>query len=206
MKSMKKFVAALLVMTMVLALASTAFAYKDKEADKYVLFKKSAWGYEKVTNNYGKRKSSVALRKGSIAHVVAVKGDWYKIEIPARKAGAAPDLLYFKKKYTKDIAASNALLLFSSGGSGRSSEDPSFERTVPKGIKLRVIKGCRTNVRKTASLKGKSLGVIGKGHGYSVKLHKDRAYRFDSRGVLFVHIMYKGKPAWVSFEYLEFKK
>ena len=61
----------------------------------------------------------------------------------------------------------------------------------------------RTNVRKTPSLKGKSLGVIGKGHGYTVKLAKSRKIAYDSRGVMFYAIRYKGKDAWVSSWYVD---
>lgn len=203
MKNMKKFIAALLVMTMVVALASTALAYVDETDDFNIQFKGTAWGFEKVTNNYGKNRSSVALRKGSVAHVVAVKGDWYKVEIPGRNGGD-PEYLYFNSKYAKKTA-SDILLLYSSGGSGRSSVNGDVG-TVKKGWKLRVKKGRRTNVRKTASLAGKSLGVVGKGHGYSLKMHKDRAVKQDDRNVLFFHIMYKGKAAWVSGVYLELYK
>ena len=207
MRNMKKFVAALLVLTMVAALASAAFAYNVVAADKYVEFTGSAWGYGKVTNDHGKSRSGVALRKGSIAHVVAMKGKWLQIEIPARGSlSGAKELLWFNGDYTKDVNSSSEFLVYSSGGSGRSVVDPNAANGNFIGWKkVTIEKGHRTNVRKTPSLAGKSLGVVGKGHGsYTLKLAKDRAWQVDSRGVMFVHIQYKGKDAWVSSEYLEY--
>lgn len=206
MKTMKKLLAALLVLTMVVALASTAFAYKEKEDDKYVKFTGSAWGYGKVTNNYGKNKGPVALRKGSIAHVVAYKGDWYKIEVPTRGMKDV-EFFWFNKKYTKATDSEEVKLIYSAGGSGRSTAEGEEEEIAAKYKKVTVKSGRRTNIRKTASLAGKSLGVIGKGHGTkTVKLHKDHMKVADSRGIFFYHIIYKGKAAWVSSEYTTLKK
>jgi len=204
MKNMKKFVAALLVLTMVVALASTAFATKVVAADKYVEFKGSAWGYGKVTNDYGKNKSGIGLRKGSVAHVVATKGKWLQIEIPARGNTGTYELLWFNGDYTKKTSATSTFLLYSSGGSDRSqADDENYGTVLKKYSKLRIKSGRRTNVRSTPSLKGKSLGVIGKGHGYTVKLAKDHKVGVDTRGVLFYHIQYKGKDAWVSAVYVD---
>lgn len=206
MRNMKKFVAALLVLTMVAALASTAFAYNVVAADKYVQFTGSAWGYGKVTNDYGKSRSGVALRKGSIAHVVATKGKWIQVEIPARGLKTAPELIWFNGDYTKDVNATSTCLLFSSGGSGRSAVDPNGQSGTFAAMwkKVTVKSGRRTNIRKTPSLAGKSLGVVGKGHGTkTLKLAKDHRWVTDSRGVPFVHIIYKGKEAWVSIVYLD---
>ena len=76
----------------------------------------------------------------------------------------------------------------------------------PYDIKVVVKDGRRTNVRKSYSLEGKSLGVIGKGHSTkSLKLHKDHAIGVDARGVEFYHVMYKGKAAWVSSVYTYLK-
>lgn len=211
MKTMKKLLAALLVLTMVVALASTAFAYKEKEADKYVKFTGSAWGYDKVTNQHGKNndgqsKGTIALRKGSIAHVVGVKGKWLKIEVPTRGMKDV-EFFWFNEKYTKATDSEEVKLIYSAGGSGRSTPEGEEEEIAAKYKKVTVKSGRRTNIRKTASLAGKSLGVIGKGHGTkTVKLHKDHMKVADSRGIFFYHIMYKGKAAWVSSEYTTLKK
>jgi len=143
MKDIRKFLAALLVMSMVLALASTAMAYIDKDADKYVIFKDSAYGYKKIWNNYGHKKdfSGVVLRKGSIAHVVAVKGDWYKIAIP-RKCGDGVELIYFNKKFTKKAPCESTVLIYSTAGkrdgSGKGvSGDGDFEEDLV-GIRIKT--------------------------------------------------------------------
>ena len=209
MRNMKKLVAALLVLTMVAALAGTAFAYKEIAVSKPIVFKGTAWGYAKVTNNRGVDKSGVALKKGSYGNVVAEKGDWYKIVISGR-GSSADEYLWFNKKYTRDFDSSKDSFsyLFSSGGSDRSGVLGIYSATKVAGKYTRVVvkDGRRTNVRKGCSLEGKSLGVIGKGHATkSLKLHKDHAIGVDARGVEFYHVMYKGKAAWVSSVYTYLK-
>ena len=196
MKSMKKFVAALLVLTMVLALASTAFAYKEVPYSKMVKFTGSAWGYEKVTNNYGKNKSSVALRKGTIGLVVAKKGDWYKIWIPAR-AGKDPEYLWFNKKYVKEGDYDYSYYFFSSGGSGRSGE--LFANSGYSFAKKVVKTSGKVNLRKTASLAGKSQGVVKKGK----KVTLTGKAGVDSRGAVFFEVKSSGKKGYISQEYLK---
>ena len=121
MRNMKKFVAALLVLTMALAMTSVAFAYEeitlgDNDEGVLVRFVGSAWGFEKVVNNYGRNRSDVCIRKDSRAYAVARKGDWYKILIPKRGV-VGYDRLWFNKKYVKyDDAYDFAYIIFSSGG------------------------------------------------------------------------------------------
>ena len=164
MKSMKKFMAALLVMSMVLALASTAFAYTDKDADKYVLFKASAYGYKKIYNNCGHSKdfSNVVLRMGSIAHVVAEKGSWYKIEIP-KKSGEGVELIYFNKKYTKKSPTEDIFLIYSTAGSrrGNGAEITSNIVDAIKGIKIKT--SGSTKLYKEGSMKSKAVLSLKKG-------------------------------------------
>ena len=197
MKSMKKFVAALLLLTMVLALASTAFATKEEEYYKYVKFTGSAYGYEKVTNNYGKNKSSVALRKGSIAYVVAKKGDWYKIWIHGRGKND-DEALWFNKKYVKELKEyADTKLIYSSGGSGRSHEwyvDSGFS-FAKKAVKT----SSKVNLRKSASLAGKSQGVVKKGQ----KVTLTGKAGVDCRGIVFFEVKYNGKKGFISAESLK---
>ena len=143
MNNIRKFLAALLVMSMVLALASTALAYVDKTADKYVIFKGSAYGYKKIWNNYGHKKdfSGVVLRKGSIGHVVSEKGDWYKIEVP-KKSGEGIEMIYFNKKFTQKAPCESTVLIYSTAGnrdgSGKGvSGDGDFVDDL-KGIKIKT--------------------------------------------------------------------
>ena len=60
MKNMKKFVAALLVLSMILAVSVSAFA-ADVKTGGMAKFTGSAYGYGKVTNNYGKDKKVCAF-------------------------------------------------------------------------------------------------------------------------------------------------
>ena len=150
MRNMKKLVAALLVLTMVAALAGTAFAYKEIAVFKPIVFKGTAWGYAKVTNNRGVDRSGVALKKGSYGYVVAEKGDWYKIVISGR-GSSADEYLWFNKKYTRDFDSSKDSFsyLFSSGGSDRSGVLGIYSATKVAGKYTRVVvkDGRRTNVR-----------------------------------------------------------
>ena len=191
---MKKFIAALLVMSMVLALATTAFAYKDKDADKYVLFKGSAYGYKKVYNNYGHSKdfSNVVLRKGSIAHVVAVKGDWYKIEIP-KKSGNGVELIYFNKKFTKKAPTDEVFLIYSTAGNrrGNGAEMASFVVAAIKGIKIKT--SGSTKLYKEGSLKSKVIKSMKKGK--TVKLTGTIAR--DARNNTYFEVKYGKKTGFI---------
>ena len=199
MKNIKKIVASLLVMTMVLALATTAFAYNEEAYSKMVEFKKSAWGYAKVTNNHGVTKK-VCLRKGSIAKVVAKKGDWYKIEVPAKKDGKF-DVFWFNEKYTKNSSMTYPYIIFSSGGSGRSHQ-LSITKTPNsdlKGIKVKMTG--KVNLRKGPCLEGKSKGIIKKNE----KVRLTGRYGVDTRYVLFVEVKAKAGTGFISTEYLSEK-
>ena len=205
MKNVKKIVAALLVMMMVLALASTAFAYKEEPVDYKVRFKGTAWGYDHVTNQYGKGKSDVAIRKGSVLRTVAKKGNWYKIWI-FNRSFTDTEALWFCGDYLKIDVQDDLKLVFSSGGSGRSLPMDETETTIPaKYKKVAIAKaGRRSNIRKSASLAGKSLGVLR--YGKTLKLHPDHIKQMDLRGVWFYKVLYNGKPAWISAEYTKLTK
>lgn len=189
MKSMKKFLAALLVMSMVLALASTAFAYKDKKVEKFVLFKGSAYGYTKITNNIGHKKdfSNVVLRKGSIGKVIAEKGNWYKVEIPG-KGG-----IYFNKDFTRKTAAEKEFLIYSTAGSrkGKGAEqDCSYVEAI-EGIKIKT--SGSTKLYKYGSLSSKVLKSLKKGK--TVKLTGSIAR--DARLNTYFEVSYGKKVGFV---------
>ena len=79
MNKMKKLIAALLVMTMVLALAGTAMAScKIKEGD-CVRFTKNTTAY----NHKGGKATSTIVRKGSYALVKRVCNDWVELYLDA---------------------------------------------------------------------------------------------------------------------------
>lgn len=210
MRNMKKLVAALIVLTMALAMASTALAYTAQEYNHFVQFTGSAWGYEKVTNNYGRNRSDVALRKGSIGWADLKKGDWYRVWVISRAAEYdwrdESQKLWFNGEYLKD-ADGPARLIFSSGGSGRPTAlADQDEEKITGGYKyVKIAKsGRRTNIRKSAGLNGKSYGVLRYGH--KLKLHKDMVKKMDGRGVYWYKVVYQGKTRWVSAEYTKLVK
>ena len=207
MKNMKKFAAALIVMSMILALASTAFAYKEEPlADYKVKFIGSAWGYEKVTNQHGVNKTDVAIRKGSVMYAAAKKGNWYKIYLVG-KAGYAIDAFWFNGDYLKKVSSdTEAKLVFSSGGYNRSL-DYTLDAKV-KYAKYKTVKvqdGRRVNIRKGPGLNYASLGRKGKGHGYTLYLHKDHVVVTDWRNVDWLHVKAYNGDSWVSMEYIDRK-
>ena len=207
MKNVKRIVAALLVMMMVLALASTAFAYKEKPIECKVRFKGTAWGYDHVTNQHGKGKSDVAFRKGSVMYAHLKKGSWYGIWVPGRGDDIDGITLWFSGDYLKEVDEDTPVVrLYSSGGSGRTMADEEMVDTIPaKYKKVAIAKaGRRSNIRKSASLAGKSLGVLR--YGKTLKLHPDHIKQMDYRGVWFYKVLYNGKPAWISEQYTKLKK
>lgn len=78
MKTMKKLVAALLVLTMVLALTGTAMAGCKFKAGTWIKFIKNAYAYDAAKDS---KKTSVVVRKGSRAVVLEVKGSFAKIQL-----------------------------------------------------------------------------------------------------------------------------
>lgn len=78
MKTMKKLVAALLVLTMVLALTGTAMAGCKFKAGTWIKFIKNAYAYDAAKDS---KKTSVVVRKGSRALVLEVKGSFAKIQL-----------------------------------------------------------------------------------------------------------------------------
>ena len=191
MKNMKKIMAALLVMTMLLGLATTAFAATKFTDSDYALFKGSAYGYGKVTNNWGKDKKSVCIRKGSTLPAVGInKGDWTLLMVPANKGNDA-ELMWFNTKYLK-VTDSPIKVVFSSGGSNRSDVEDQMTDSKLAGKTLKITG--KTNLRKTPSLKGKSQGVAKKGKKYKLT----GEVGMDNLGVVYFQI--KGGK-WVSAEY-----
>jgi len=78
MKTMKKLVAALLVLTMVLALTGTAMAGCKFKKGTWVKFTKNAYAYDAAKDS---KKTSTIVRKGSFACVLDVKGGFAKIQL-----------------------------------------------------------------------------------------------------------------------------
>lgn len=204
MKNVKKLLAALLVLSMVLALTGTAFAAKNTPAPKvgkFARFTGHSWGYHRVSNNHGKDKSTVLLRKGSLLYVVGKKGDWYKCEIPSiKQKGKTLGTLWFNKEYMK-LTSYNGVPkpLFSSGGGYRSYVD----YVVKNGLKgknwVKLTGKHYAEVRSEGSLSGKIIGKL-RGHK-KLKLCPSKSYAVDSREIEFYKVWWGDGVGWVSNEF-----
>ena len=186
--SMKKFAAALLVLTMVLALASTAMAATKFAKDDWVVLKKNSTAYTAAKSS--KATKNVA-EKGSVAKVVKERGKFVKV-IVNKKAGTT---VYFKKSnlvpYT-DKKDPYILVFWAKGGRGMSSDIDWIDDYMPEMTKVKITG--RTNLRKTPGLESKSQGVVKKGDVLKFK----GKMGYDDRGVGWFKVSKNGKILWVS--------
>ena len=203
MKSMKKLIAALLVLSMLLAVGVGALAKTKLEEDAGAVFTGTTWGYKQA--KLGTR-SKIAIAKDSLAQVTKLSkdGKWAKVLVD-------PDndtQLWFQTKYLvhySEVEAEDMKpIRFAAGGTDHSDEDDEAKEIKYKTSykKVQVKKGKRTNVRKTASLKGKTLGVVRSGQ----KIKYLGVRKVDLRGVFFYKVKYNGKTAWISSEYTKLVK
>ena len=203
MKNLKKFIAALLVLSMLLAVSVSALAKAKIEEDAGAVFTGTAWGYKQA--KLGTR-SKIAICKDSLVQVskVSKDGKWAKVLVD-------PDndtLLWFQTKYLAHYSEVDEEdmkpIRFAAGGTDHSDEDDEAQEIKYKTSykKVQVKKGKRTNVRKTASLKGKTLGVVRSGQ----KIKYLGVRKMDLRGVFFYKVKYNGKTAWISSEYTKLVK
>ena len=216
MNKMKKLVAALLVMTMVLALASTAMASCDIAVGDCVKFTKNTTAY----NCKGGKATNTIVRKGSYALVKRVCGNWVELYLDLMDDGITR---WFKtdnlkvskngKKFAEDFYL-NIYVIYSQGGVGKSHELTVMDDTDPVDEddvnNVRISPDCMKHVKATAKVwlhKESSLK-----QSYGVALHKNdvvsyrRKWGFDSRFVVFYGVKYHGKCLWVSEAYSKLVK
>ena len=181
---MKKFIAALLVLTMLVA--TVAFA------TDYVKFTGTATGY----NKRGSGKTGTVIKKGSVAEVNQWNSDksWVQVILDSKTK------LWFKAKYVKeDKSASAAKIVYAAGGTNRS--EVGSEIAMTGFTKVRATGKC--NIRATASLRGKSLGTFKKG----MRFDFTGKVSTDSRGVDWYSVRTdSGANAWVSSVYCKLEK
>ena len=206
MKSMKKIIAALLVLTMVLALSGTAMAASIKVGD-YVKFTKNGYAYD-APKSYKKTSGpEVIVRKGSTALVVATKGDYACLQVTPDTTvvfGVEPTYYWFKTdvlKVATKLVDQIIAVVFSNGGNGKSkpvfvTEDAGVDQITPS-YKKHVKATAKVWMHRTPSLS----------NSYGKALHKDdvvkyrRVYGADTRGMIFWGIRYNGKNLFVSGAY-----
>jgi len=202
---MKKLVAALLVLTMVLALTGTAFAACKFQVGDSVKFIKNTVAYSAPRDS---KDTDTIVRKGSIAVVADTCGSkWVKLQLnynDASKTGwfKADDLKATKKVVTISFAGipivtTPIYVIYSNAGVGGSSV--LFTNIVDD------VTPCGRRVEAKAKVWMHYQPCLKKNYGRA--LHKgDRVkYRYmvgmDDRFVGFYGIRYKGKCLWVSSEY-----
>jgi len=188
---MKKLVSVLLVLTIVLAAASTAFAACDIKAGMWVEFKKDSAAYNAAKSS-GKTKSVV--QKGSSAWCDKVCGKYARLIVNE----TANTKAWFKTADLKKTSKNLTKVVWAKGGKGMSTERAVYSiDTKIKGLYVKV--SAHTNLRKTPGMECASQGVVEKG-----KLLKlTGRFGFDDRDVEWLEVCYKGKKLWVSTNMLK---
>ncbi len=178
---MKKFIAALLVLAMLMA--TVAFAAN-------VLFTGSAYVYKKMIRTKANR-TNVVIKKGTVMEGTRGK-TWTTITLEDGSEGYVPN------DYTKDAGPKtpeDAPVIYGAGGYKKSTADSKTGTTTAKKIRATG----RVNIRDAAHLSSKVLGTLERGK----TLPATGKTKFDSRGVEFYEVTYKGKTAYVASGYSE---
>jgi len=215
MSKMKKVVAALLVLTMVLALVGSAMADCKFQEGTCVKFTKNTVAYK---HKCGKATSTI-VRKGSLAIVNRVSGDWVELILDytgITRWFKTDNLVVAKKgKYVPVVGEDLYIYVtYAQGGVGKSVElitfdddDPTEEYDINN---LRISADCYKHVKATASVWLHKESSLKKNYGAA--LHKDqkvtyrRKWGIDSRFIVFYGVRYKGKCLWVSSRYSKLVK
>ena len=216
MNKMKKLIAALLVMSMLLALAGTAMAACNIDVGDCVRFTKNTTAY----NHKGGKATSTIVRKGSYALVKRVCNDWVELYLDpldynvTRWFKTANLVVDNQGKKLADDTYFYIYVIYSQGGVGKSTELFVFEDadSVDENDidNVRLSPDCYQHVKATAKVwlhKESSLK-----RSYGVALHKGdvvsyrRKWGYDSRFMIFYGVKYKGKCLWVSSNYSKLVK
>jgi len=226
---MKKLIAALLVLTMVLALTGTvAMADCKFKVGDTAKFIKNAYAY-KHAHNYNR--TDTIVRKGSWAIVDCVKGDWVRLRlvwdlgsVDGQSFPMNQDIpkAWFKAsdlKYSKPIiweyyiagvrvASSSIHVVYSQGGKNMSEPWPDNLGGIDDVSAITRNKLC--HVKATAKVWMHKTHALKQNYGKA--LHKDDVVKFrhllgwDTRLIPFYGIRYEGKNLWVSSEYSKLVK
>jgi len=216
MKTMKKLVAAMLVLTMALALTGTAVAACPFKKGDHLKFTRNANVY---SGPYDRNKTDAIVHKGSWAKVICTRGTrWVKMQlnfIDESKTGwfrtDGLKLVSDPNKYWKDVNFKNPegeviadfgkvdiYVTYSKLGKGMSSETAHYYiDDVTPDCYDHVKADATVWMHKVAALQKKIVPALHKGD--KVK------YRFrvgiDNRGIWFYGIRKNGKDLWVSAQY-----
>ena len=218
---MKKLVAALLVLTMVLALTGSAFAETICVGD-YVKFTKNGYAYSEAKASKKVSGPEVIVRKGSIAKAIAKKGDYVFLQLTPgylnEKLGNTYEVStglyawgYWFKKGVLDTVKKDANKIinvtFANGGNGKSKVVLS---NIPDAGEYQITASDKKHVKATAKVWMHYTPSLSSSYGKA--LHKDdkvtyrRVYGIDSRMTTFWGIKYNGKCLYVSENYTKVVK
>lgn len=183
---MKKFVSALLVLAMVLALASTAMAACDISKG-WVKFTRNAHTYSAPKNS---KKNVSAVKCGSVAKCDKVCNSFARVIV-----SVSGDKRWFKASALKQVTKKKDQVfhvVWAKGGKDMSLVD--MKKTKLIGLSGTVKVTGHTNLRKQPSLECKSQGVVESG-----KCLKLTGYvGMDDRGVVWYEVCYRGQKLWLS--------
>ena len=187
---MKKILSVLLVLTMVLAFASTAMAATNYTAGDMIVLKRDANAYDAAKSS--KKTKSVAA-EGSTAAVVKQCGDY--VQVVVNWGGTTT---YFRKcDVTLYYGTKGISVIWNKGGKGMSTcIKDSIIDFMPQMTKVKVTG--HTNLRKNPGMKFKSQGVVEKG---DVLKYKGYIGIDDRMLVPWFKVRYKGKNLWISRAY-----
>ena len=224
---MKKLVAALLVLTMVLALTGSAMAGCKFSIHQYVKFNKNAYAYTEPKNSKKTNDPATIVSKGSIGAVEGISGDWVLVRLTPNGTGGnftCPTngltcwTGWFK---AGDLKASKAaaltadvLVRFSNGGVGLSK--PLFWDAAgnygyykDEGA-YRISDNCYKHVKATSKVWLHYTPSLSNNYGKALKKDQKVKYRrvwsLDDRLVPFYGVRYNGKCLWVSSLYTKLVK
>jgi len=188
---MKKFVSALLVLTMVLAVAGSAMAAAKFELYKMVEFKCDSNAY---TAAKASKKTNNVVQKGSVAQVRCVSGKYVKLRVNQ----AAKTEKWFKACDLKKTNATRIHVVWAKGGKGMSTKKGGIDdfSYLYKGLYVKV--SGHTNLRKTPSLHCKSQAVVEK----CALLKLTGRVGGDDREVQWFEVCYEGKKLWISWNFV----
>lgn len=233
---MKKLIAALLVLTMVLALTGTAMAgCKYKEGD-WIKFTKNATAYK----TKGGKATSTIVKKGSVAYVVCdqkydkwvkVGLEWYPDEDgkviyrwfktadlkadPGFKLDDDDPILLTYWYDDEDEVWHNFHVVYSQGGNGLSSVGPYYDEEEDKIVdaifEADPPKSCYITREATAKVWLHKEPSLKKSYGKALRKGDRVAYKgwvaYDTRGTVFYKVKYKGNcNLWVSEAYTKWSK
>ncbi len=178
---MKKLVAALLVLTMVLALTGSAMAGCKFSIHQYVKFNKNAYAYTEPKNSKKTNDPATIISKGSIGCVEGVSGDWVRFS----NGGVG-----LSKPLYRDAAGN--FVYFKDEGAYRISDN------------------CYKHVKATAKVWLHYTPSLSNSYGKALvkdqKVKYRRAWSLDERLVPFYGVRYNGKCLWVSSLYTKLVK